>query len=78
MSLTSQAEKIREMTPEQWQSAVRAAKDYGLAVQNGDPDRVRDTHRRALAAGCVDEGNGERGSGADRPEPTLRPGDFRI
>ena len=47
-------ERIRRMTPEQWNRAVAAAEAYGRALESGDPQLAKVARETALAAGCVD------------------------
>ena len=47
-------DRIRNMSDQEWQTAVAAAEAYGRALETGDQDVIHVAHQRALAAGCVD------------------------
>ena len=49
-------DRIRNMTQQEWQTALTAAEAYGRAIETGDQELVHAAHQRALAAGCVDSG----------------------
>lgn len=48
------ADRIEDMTPEEWRSAVAAAEAYTRTLETQDPQLIAQARRDGLDAGCVD------------------------